>query len=91
MARETIGHVSCPCCQEDAHVREAKGGKVYIVCDSPVCGFQGFARSTDADRLLRGKMKPLAYAAALPVPEPKTTQKPEAKKGTLRELLNIDL
>lgn len=87
-----MGHIPCPCCGEDAHVREAKGGKAYLVCDSVICGFQGFARSADADRLLRGKMKPInAAPAPAAAPAPKQDPKPVPKKGSFRDLLNIDL
>ena len=59
MANPDLGHISCPCCDEPAPIREAKGGKVYFVCTSPVCGIQGFTRSVEADKKLRAKMKPI--------------------------------
>lgn len=82
MAKETIGHVDCPACGEQADVREAKSGKAYVMCPSPVCGFQGFARMADSDRALRAKMRPKAPAAAAPG----TTDQPK-KKGFFDDLI----
>lgn len=80
MAKPTIGHVACPCCGEDADIREQKNGRSYLLCNSPVCGFQGFARSNDADKNLRSKMKPLTAPAADPKPAQAATPNPEPPK-----------
>lgn len=69
MAKPTIGHVDCPCCGESADVREQKNGRAYMLCNSPVCGFQGFTRSEGAHKSLTAKMR-----------APGTT-KPAEKKG----------
>jgi len=89
MANPDLGFIPCPCCDEPAPVREAKGGKVYFVCTSPVCGTQGFTRSADADKKLRAKMKPIqaekkAVDAPVPVPAPQPRAK---KKGIFDDLL----
>lgn len=88
MARAEIGTVDCQCCGEKASVREQKNGRAYVVCNSPVCGYQGFTRSSDADRALRAKMAP---AIAAPVDaEPKKpaepAPQPKPKKGFFDEL-----
>lgn len=62
MPKVDVGHVDCPCCGEPAKVRDQKNGRAYMLCTSPVCGFQGFTRSDDADRHLRTKMRPIAQA-----------------------------
>ncbi|WP_295002941.1 hypothetical protein [uncultured Dechloromonas sp.] len=88
MAKDHVGHVSCPCCAEDAEVREQKNGRAYVLCTSPLCGFQGFTRSDGADQSLRGRMKPklnITPPAAAPgqgtgsAPETKPADNP--KKG----------
>lgn len=58
MAKDHIGHAPCSCCGEPAEVREQKNGRVYLLCQSPVCGFQGFTRSEGADKSLRARMTP---------------------------------
>ena len=58
MAKDHVGHVACPCCGDDAEVREQKNGRSYLLCQSALCGFQGFTRSDGADKALRGRMKP---------------------------------
>lgn len=58
MAKPHIGHIPCPCCGEDAEVREQKNKRAYVLCSSSVCGFQGFTRSEGADQGMRAKMKP---------------------------------
>lgn len=75
MAKVDIGHVDCPCCGESAKVREQKNGRAYLLCNSPVCGFQGFTRSADADKSMRGRMKPVAQPDPAPQPDP------QPKKG----------
>lgn len=67
MAKEHIGHIACPCCGEDAEVREQKNKRAYVLCTSAVCGFQGFTRSQGADQGMRAKMKPKAN---IPPPAP---------------------
>lgn len=78
MSKSDIGHVACPCCGDDAKVREAKNGRAYLLCNSPVCGFQGFTRSSDADKHLRSKIKPIQ------APAPVTTE--PKKKGFFDDL-----
>lgn len=63
MSKNEIGRMDCPCCGEDASVRQQKNGRAYVMCNSAVCGFQGFTRSADADRHLRAKMKQAAADA----------------------------
>lgn len=58
MAKPEIGKIPCPCCGEDASVREQKNGRTYLLCNSAICGFQGFTRSADADKAMRSRMKP---------------------------------
>jgi predicted RNA-binding Zn-ribbon protein involved in translation (DUF1610 family) len=86
VAKEHVGHVACPCCGEDAEVREQKNGRSYLLCQSVLCGFQGFTRSDGADKALRGRMKP----KAAPVPDQKANQEqqPVTKK---RSIFDVDL
>ncbi|HLO62897.1 MAG TPA: hypothetical protein VK165_08020 [Azonexus sp.] len=84
MAKDHIGHIACPCCGEDAEVREQKNKRAYVLCTSALCGFQGFTRSTGADQGMRAKMKPKAAPVA-PAPDPAPT--PEPKKGFFDDIL----
>lgn len=90
MAKPNIGHLACPACGEDADVREQKNGRAYLLCNSAICGFQGFARSADADKSLRARMKqinPQPVAAPVPenVPVPAAAQ--PKKKGFFDDLI----
>ena len=73
MANPDIGLIPCPCCGEDAKVRESgKNGRAYMLCTSPVCGFQGFARSDGAHQGMTKRMRKIQQqAAALPDEKPK--------------------
>lgn len=64
MARESIGTVPCQACGEPAEVRIQKNGRSYVLCNDPLCGFQGFTRSDHADKKLRGRMIAKAAPAA---------------------------
>jgi len=86
MARIDIGHVDCPCCGEPAKVREQKNGRSYLLCNSPVCGFQGFTRSNDADKHLRGRMKPAEGPAQEQTAPANADQPPPKKKGIFDDL-----
>lgn len=91
MAKPNIGHLACPACGEDADVREQKNGRAYLLCNSAICGFQGFARSADADKSLRARMKqittpPVAAPGAGTVQLPATETLPK-KKGFFDDLL----
>lgn len=79
MAKEHIGTMPCPCCDEPAEIREQRNGRTYILCNSPVCGFQGFTRSAGADAGMRKKMTPKPAAAPVPPEQP-------TKKGFLDDL-----
>lgn len=84
MARAEIGKIVCQCCGEPASVREQKNGRAYVMCNSPICGFQGFTRSADADKALRARMIQAPAAeqpAAPPAPQPKP------KKGFFDDLI----
>lgn len=85
MAKPKIGTVACPACGESAEVREQKNGRVYILCDDPMCGFQGFTRSTHADQKLRGRMT-AAQADPAPAPAPAPAPQPPKKKGFFDDL-----
>ena len=90
MANENLGFCDCPICGQDAHVRESKKFKAYIVCGE--CGFQGFARGVIANAKLRLKIRNVTPAAdpltvvtvkpaiAAPV-VPVVTIKPAVKPG----------
>jgi hypothetical protein len=88
MAKPEIGTLDCPCCGEPASVREQKNGRSYLLCNSPVCGFQGFTRSNDADKNLRGRMKANQPPAAdpAPAPAPQPAPQPPKKKGFFDDL-----
>lgn len=95
MAKDHVGHVACPCCGEDAEVREQKNGRSYLLCQSALCGFQGFTRSDGADKALRGRMKPkaapddsLSSDKQTPAQDQKQTQTPPTKK---RSIFDVDL
>lgn len=79
MANENIGSCDCPICKKEAHVRETKKTKAYIVCDD--CGFQGFARGFTANQLLRSNMrnviKPDEFLPVITV-KPATVAQPAA-------------
>lgn len=88
MAKEHVGHVACPCCGEDAEVRIQKNGRSYLLCQSVLCGFQGFTRSAGADQALRGRMKPKTNEPPAAVAQgqgtgsaPATTPANQPKKG----------
>lgn len=91
MAKPNIGHLACPACGEDADVREQKNGRAYLLCNSAICGFQGFARSADADKSLRARMKQINPATvAAPgagTVQPPTTETLPKKKGFFDDLL----
>ena len=87
MAKPEIGHVDCPCCGEPASVREQKNGRAYLLCNSAICGFQGFTRSADADKHLRGKVRPVTPAAAAPAPATKPAAEPPKRKGIFDDLI----
>jgi len=71
MANPDIGTIVCPTCDwPDAHVRESKHHRAYVLCDE--CGSQSFARTPKSDQAIRRKMKP----AAAPAPAPATEKKP---------------
>lgn len=86
MANADIGHIDCPACGEQANVRESKNHKAYIMCPSPVCGFQGFARGGDSDKHIRAKMKPVGQPEPEPQPQPQPTPVPVKKKGFFDDL-----
>lgn len=86
MARESVGNVACPCCGEQADVRVQKNGRSYVMCNDPMCGFQGFTRSDHADQKLRSRMTAKAPAAA-PDKKPEAPQPPAPKKGFFDGLL----
>ena len=66
MANENLGVCDCPLCGSEAHIRESKKFKAYIVCGE--CGFQGFARGVIANAKLRLKIRNVtAPAEPLPV------------------------
>ena len=92
MAKPNIGHLDCPACGEDADVREQKNGRAYLLCNSAICGFQGFARSADADKSLRARMKPTPTPPPVAAPAAGTVQPPAPetlpkKKGFFDDLL----
>lgn len=91
MAKPEIGKIPCPCCGEDASVREQKNGRSYLLCNSAVCGFQGFTRSADADKAMRGRMKTAAPITPTPpaAPAPAPAPIPPKKKGFFDDLANI--
>lgn len=86
MAKPEIGKIACPCCGEDASVREQKNGRTYLLCNSAVCGFQGFTRSSDADKAMRSRMKPKQEQP--PAPTPPAPQPPK-RKGFFDDLANL--
>lgn len=85
MSKPEIGQMACPCCGEAASVREQKNGRSYLLCNSAVCGFQGFTRSADADRHLRAKMKPHQEQP----PAPAAANEPPKKKGFFDDLASL--
>lgn len=96
MAKDHVGHVACPCCGEDAEVREQKNGRTYLLCQSTFCGFQGFTRSDGADKSLRGRMKPKTHTtppAAAPGQgtgsAPATTPASETKKRSFFDVSDL--
>lgn len=94
MAKPEIGKIPCPCCGEDASVREQKNGRSYLLCNSAVCGFQGFTRSVDADKAMRGRMKTAAAPAqptppAAPAPAPAPAPQPPKRKGFFDDLASL--
>lgn len=94
MAKAEIGKIACQCCGEPASVREQKNGRSYVMCNSPVCGFQGFTRSADADKNLRGKMTTCQPETKIPVQNapPAADQippQPPKKKGFFDDLANL--
>ena len=85
MAKAEIGKIPCQCCGEPASVREQKNGRAYVMCNSPVCGYQGFTRSADADKSLRSRM-----TANQEQPAPTADQEqpaPKPKKGFFDDLI----
>jgi hypothetical protein len=95
MAKPEIGKLDCPCCGEPASVREQKNGRAYLLCNSPVCGFQGFTRSPDADKHLRARMKvdptvePEKAPKPQPAPAPAPAPQPPKKKGFFDDLASL--
>lgn len=96
MAKPEIGKIPCPCCGEDASVREQKNGRSYLLCNSAICGFQGFTRSSDADKSMRARMKintPQPAAAPVPLnataPATAPAQIPPKKKGFFDDLADL--
>lgn len=94
MAKESIGTVACPACSEQAEVRTQKNGRAYVLCNDPMCGFQGFTRSAHADLKLRAKMTPSANkenspAPAAPQPPPQPQPQPPKRKGFFDDLANL--
>jgi hypothetical protein len=93
MAKESIGKVHCQACGELAEVREQKNGRAYVLCNDPMCGFQGFTRSAHADKHLRAKMiANTTPPAAAPHPGQGTGSAPanetKPKKGFFDDLIN---
>lgn len=88
MAKESIGTVACQACGEQAEVRIQKNGRAYVLCNDPMCGFQGFTRSAHADQKLRAKMTPSANKENSPAPDPapQPAPQPPKKKGFLDDL-----
>lgn len=87
MAKPEIGKIPCPCCGEDASVREQKNGRSYLLCNSAICGFQGFTRSADADKSMRARMKATAPTPpADPAPQPAPPAANPKKKGFFDDL-----
>lgn len=92
MRKPAIGTMPCPECDfPDAEVREDKAGKAYRYC--PDCNAQYFARTVEADRRLREKMRPAGppepSPPALPVPEPEpvpAVSKPARRAFSLEDL-----
>jgi hypothetical protein len=92
MANNDIGDFDCPACGESAAVRQAKTGKVYIMCRSPVCGFQGFARGTDSDAHIRRKMRQIGAGPAPDETKPATNTPPATppkRKGFFDDLADL--
>jgi hypothetical protein len=91
MAKPEIGKIPCPCCGEDASVREQKNGRSYLLCNSAICGFQGFTRSADADKAMRSRMKTAAPIIPTQTAEPiqATAPIPPKKKGFFDDIANI--
>lgn len=76
MAKPEIGKIPCPCCGEDASVREQKNGRSYLLCNSAICGFQGFTRSSDADKAMRSRMKTNTTPPTVAAPVPGNAKAP---------------
>lgn len=93
MAKESIGKINCPACNEQADVREQKNGRAYVLCNDPMCGFQGFTRSDHADKKLRGRMTANAAPAQTPAPaaapQPTAQPQPPKRKGFFDDLADL--
>lgn len=91
MAKPEIGKIPCPCCGEDASVREQKNGRSYLLCNSAICGFQGFTRSADADKAMRSRMKTNQEQPPAPATDPiqPPAPQPPKRKGFFDDLANL--
>jgi hypothetical protein len=61
MAKDTIAHIQCGTCDfPDAHLRQAKTGRLYVMC--PECKSQSFSRSPAGDEKLKAKARAIKPA-----------------------------
>lgn len=84
MAREILGHMSCPECGSQAEVKKQKNGLAYRWCTE--CNAQYFPRTPEAsDRLLAKcgaeKPDPVPKKEPVTVTAPKPEEKPPVPKA----------
>lgn len=48
-----MSQCTCPVCGQGARWKPMKNGRVCVTCTAPGCSIQLFARSDDADELIR--------------------------------------
>jgi hypothetical protein len=79
--KRILGNLECPVCFEEVELRQAKGGRPYIVCE--LCGIQLFTRSQKSAKILTDLLSEVKekIPAAKPEKIPAVVQEkiPEAK------------
>jgi len=72
---DLLGHISCPCCEFDAVVKEAKNGKPYAFCEN--CNVQIFTRYEHQAAGMLKKMRAVAPSVTVTDTENKQEEKPK--------------
>lgn len=69
-----VGTMNCLCCGHEVPVKAGDSGTLNFSC--PWCDFPGYAKNgTEAHKIIKAKMKPIAAAVATP-PAPAAKAQP---------------